>query len=121
MSHNRQEYYEKSSPGSSLTYDEWVKDVFWFPVGEEMRLKFDGFKLLKKHFPCHIIDQVAREEKPIKSKHLIFLARFCRQPYYIYGSDHIAFFDEEEAFIFKLCDGDIDNVEQIAPERLPDE
>lgn len=119
MTNPREKYYEKSTNGQQLTYDEWIKNVFWFPTGDGMRLKFEGCKLLKKYFPHHIVESIAGDDKPRTSKHLIFLARFCRQPYYIYGSEHIVFFDEEEAFIFKLCDGDIDNVEEVAPEKLP--
>lgn len=121
MSNPREKYYEKSLSvqGDLLDYDEWIKNVFWFPTGDGMRITFEGYQILSKHFPHYNIESDATAEKPRTAKHFIFLARFCRQPYYIYGSDYIVFFDEEEAFIFKLCDGDIDNVEEVAPERLP--
>ena len=46
------------------------------------------------------------------SKHYVFLTRYCKAPYYI-GMKSIVFFDEDEALIFKLCDGDIDNVKTV--------
>ena len=105
---------------TQLTFEDFCKSVFWHPVGDHKRLSHDGFIFLKSRLrdQCHEVDVFKKLDKStMPGKHFIFLARFCRKPYYI-GTNKIFFFDEEEAFLFKLCDGDIDNVKEVAPEKL---
>ena len=112
----RQKYFDATSAGQKFTFDEWMRVTFFHPIGDALRLSNDGLKLFKKHFSYHIVD--SNSENMVRtSGHFIFLARFCRQPYHI-GTKTITFFDEEEAFLFKLCDGDVDNVQAVAPEKL---
>ena len=113
----RQQYFDSTVSGQKYTYDEWMRVMFFHPIGDALRLSNDGLKLFKKHFPYHIVDSSNAETMIRTSGHFIFLARFCRQPYHI-GATTITFFDEEEAFLFKLCDGDVDNVQAVAPEKL---
>jgi len=112
----RQQYFAQIATGQKLTYQEWCREVFFHPIGDYMRLNRFGLELFKSHLTHHIVDSVT-DTGVRASKHYIFLSRFCRQPYYIAPSI-IVFFDEEEAFLFKLCDGDVDNVAEVAPEKL---
>ena len=116
MSSERQKYFDSTALGQKFTYDEWKKQVFFHPTGDGLRLSRDGLTIFKRHFPYHVVDSKS-ETNGRTSGHYIFLARFCRKPYYI-GLKRITFFDEEEAFLFKMCDGDVDNVKEISPERL---
>ena len=116
----REKYFEEI--GEQLSYNEWARYIFFYPTGDGLRLSIVGQTIMSIHYPSYTVDSKSefdsvpgREVR--KSKHYIFLARFCRKPYYI-SRDQIIFFDEEEAFLFKLCDGDIDNVQEVAPERL---
>lgn len=112
----RQKYFEKTAQGQKFTYNEWILAIFFHPMGDGLRLGGIGLKLFKKHFPYHIVESDPGPEHRT-SGHYLFLAQFCRQPYHI-GLKTITFFDEEEAFLFKLCDGNIDNVKDVAPEKL---
>ncbi len=112
----RQKYFDLTVYGQKYTYDEWMRVMFFHPIGDGLRLNNYGLVIFKKTFPYHIVDSKPGQEKRT-SGHYIFLARFCRQPYHI-GTKTITFFDEEEAFLFKLCDGNVDNVQAVAPEKL---
>jgi len=117
MSGERQKYFDlMSSSTFNLRSDEWMRNVFFHPIGDGLRLSNNGLKLFKTHFPYHTVESKPGPEHRT-SGHYIFLARFCRKPYHI-ALDTIIFFDEEEAFLFKMCDGDVDNVKEISPERL---
>ena len=73
--------------------------------------------MLRKHYKHHIVEVLAGSDKrEIPAKNYIFLARYCKAPYYI-GTDKLVFFDEDEAFLFKLCDGDIENVDQVTQDE----
>lgn len=103
-------------------YKIFCSNLFFHPGGEALRLCNDGVKFLEKYHTSHTIDIIEFQKSGtntsnMPSKHFVFLSRFCRKPYYI-GMKKIIFFDEEEAFLFKLCDGDIDNVKTVAPEKL---
>lgn len=116
MSNQRQKYFDSTAKGQKTTYDKWMREVFFHPMGDGLRLGNAGLKLFKKHFSYHVVDSNPGPGHRT-SGHYIFLARFCREPYHI-GSEAITFFDDEEAFLFKLCDGDVDNVKDVAPEKL---
>lgn len=105
-------------------YQKFCSKIFFHPGGKALRLRSDGLDFLKSYYPHYIVEisdginvATGSNTKGMPSKHYVFLTRFCRKPYYI-GSKRIVFFDEEEAFLFKLCDGDIDNVKAVAPEKL---
>lgn len=97
------------------TYKEFCAAVFFHPGGKALRLRFSGLDTLSKHYPHYDVEilDTTQNRKNMPSKHYVFLTRYCKAPYYI-GMNTIVFFDEDEALIFKLCDGDIDNVETVA-------
>lgn len=113
----RRAYFDEKVTDDTVTYEFWSPVVFFHPMGDGLRLSNHGAKVLAKLDTAYEIDSVEERERP--AKHYLFLARFCRKPYFI-GKSKIIFFDEEEAFLFKLCDGDIDNVQEVAPEKLDD-
>ncbi len=115
----RLEYYKEIGEESRTAFEIWVKATFFHPMGDGIRLHMAGLIYLETLVTCYDIDSDPGSE-PRPSKHYLFLARFCRKPYYI-GLKKITFFDEEEAFLFKLCDGNIDNVQEVSPEKLDDE
>ena len=112
----RQKIFDKAD--TKMKFDSFCKEFFWHPVGDALRLSNTGLTYLKECIPYFEVEVLDKNNiKSMPGKHFIYLARFCRKPYYI-GVREIVFFDEEEAFIFKLCDGDIENVREIAPEKL---
>ena len=123
MDFSRDAVYEdikKQDPESlkDFTFKEFCHAAYFHPVGSAKRLKNHGYMFLRKYYPCHEVEvPITEKRKNIPAKHYLFLARFCRKPYYI-GKKKIIFFDEEEGFLFKLCDGDIDNVKTVSPEML---
>ena len=112
----RQDYFTQIASDQKETYDDWCKRMFFHPIGGALRLNGTGVEEFQKFFTGHLVNAIDVEHQR-KSGDYIFLARFCRMPYYI-AHTYIMFFDEEEAFLFKLCDGNVDNVKDIAPERL---
>lgn len=127
MAHNNRQRIYKTileaghrPEGKLKDYKTFSASFFFFPAGDKLRLNYEGLEFLKKifePFEVEVVDQKSKRQIP--SKHYVFLAKFCRKPYYI-GNRRIVFFDDEEAFLFKMCDGDIDNVQEISPERLND-
>ncbi len=112
----RKEIFHSTNSDEQMSFEKFCKKNFWHPVGKALRLSDAGMKYLKTHLPCFEVDVVEKLDKSkMPGKHFIFLARYCKRPYYI-GTNKIFFFDEEEAFIFKLCDGDIENVKEISSE-----
>ena len=106
------------------SFSKFCSKIFFHPGGSALRINNNGLEFLKTYYPHYIIEVndninsvAGHNTKGMPSKHYVFLTRFCRKPYYI-GSKKIVFFDEEEAFLFKLCDGDIENVKAVAPEKL---
>ena len=96
-------------------YKEFCRAVFFHPVGSTLRLRHSGFKTLSAYYPHYMVEIMDKDQTRanMPSKHYVFLGRQCKAPYYI-GMHEIIFFDEDEAFIFKMCDGDIDNVKTIS-------
>jgi hypothetical protein len=127
MSQNkRQRIYDtilesgREPKGNLKDYNTFSSKFFFFPAGDKLRLNYEGLEFMKKifkPFEVEVIDQKSKRQIP--SKHYVYLAKFCRKPYYI-GNHRIVFFDDEEAFLFKMCDGDVDVVQEISPERLND-
>ena len=110
-------YWTESGKISSISdqYKKFCANVFFHPGGKSLRLNYDGVKILNKcfaSFKVDILDQTRSRER-MPSKHFVFLTRYCKAPYYI-GRQYITFFDEEEALVFKLCDGDIENVTSVS-------
>lgn len=110
----RKKIHEECGKNYSLSYQEFCAMIFFQPGGTTLRLKSYGWEILSNHYPSHIVHIVdkSRTRDKMPSKHYVFLTRYCKAPYYI-GLTAISFFDEEEAMVFKLCDGDIDNVKKI--------
>jgi len=96
------------------TYSNFVKSYFFHPGGDALRLSSLGLKYLSQYYTCHTIDVLEKGHSRTRmpSKHYVFLGKYCKTPYYI-DMYNIVFFDEETAFLFKLCDGDIDNVKSV--------
>lgn len=96
-------------------YKKFCANVFFQPGGNTLRLKTEGVTVLETYYTSHIVEIIDKTQtkKNMPAKHYVFLTRYCKGPYYI-GSRSITFFDEDEAFIFKMCDGDIDNVKTVA-------
>lgn len=119
MEWNRKNIYEtlkEAWPNEYMsTYKEFCAAVFFHPGGKTVRLRKDGVKTLEISYTSHIVEVLDRTKtkKNMPSKHFVFLTRYCKGPYYI-ATHEIIFFDEDEAFIFKMCDGDIDNVKEVA-------
>lgn len=111
------EKYPKHITPKIDTFEKFCLYVFWWPNGDFVRITWKGVLVLKKAYTCHEVSSINTGEHSSPSKHFLFLSKFCRKPYYI-GKDKIIFFDEEEALLFKLCDGDVDNVQQVSPEQL---
>lgn len=96
-------------------YKKFCADFFFHPGGKALRLRSIGVKLLSSCYTPHIVEIMDKKQsrKKMPAKHFVFLTRYCKGPYYI-GTHEIVFFEEDEAFIFKMCDGDIDNVKTVA-------
>ena len=117
MTTNRKRIYNKLvEKGLTINFKDFGPFAYWHPAGDGNRLRLEGLKLFKKYqFPYYTVEVLdGLDKKELPSKHYIFLARYCKNPYYI-GTDKIIFLDEEEAFVFKMCDGNIDNVKDISP------
>lgn len=97
-----------------LDYKKFCREVFFHPGGESLRLNFKGCGFLADYLPCNVVDIVDKTQSitTMPSKHYVFLSKYSKLPYYM-GKHTITFFDEEAAFLFKLCDGDIDNVKKV--------
>ena len=119
MEWNRKNIYEtlkEAWPNEHMsTYKEFCAGVFFQPGGKTLRLRSDGVKTLATCYTPHIVEVMdkTKTKKNMPSKHFVFLTRYCKGPYYI-ATHEIIFFDEDEAFIFKMCDGDIDNVKSVS-------
>lgn len=100
-----------------INFKEFCSTYFFHPGGDAIRLNYHGLNYLKQFLKCHTVECIDMKKQFMPAKHYVFLAKFCRRPYYI-GENYITFFDEEEAFLFKLCDGDIDNVKEVSPNSL---
>ncbi len=98
---------------TKIPFEEFCRDCFYHPAGDEKRLRQYGYMIFKKYFESYDIewsDNIVPEQLP--SKHLYWLTTECKQLYYI-GRDKIVFFDKNDAIIFKLCDGDMDTIEKV--------
>ena len=69
---------------------------------------------MEKFLPIYDVEIMDEDHNReiMPSKHFVFLMHYCKAPYYI-RKNGIIFLDEDEALIFKLCDGDIDNVKTV--------
>jgi hypothetical protein len=85
----------------------WCRTVWFYPTGDQIRLNWFGVGLFSEMLPSY---EVWIPEDRRKSKHYLFLNRYCKEPYYIEPGKAV-FFNENEAMVFKLCDGDLDNLE----------
>lgn len=110
-----EDFKEKYNQGDITSYKQFCANVFFQPGGKTLRLNSKGVKILELCYTSHIVEVMdkTQSKKTMPAKHFVFLTRYCKGPYYI-GAHQITFFDEDEAFIFKMCDGDIDNVKTVA-------
>ena len=96
------------------SYKTFCRETFWGPGGDSIRLKNNGLTYLKEYYTIHTVEVLGKLEKDnMPSKHFVYLSKYCKFPYYI-GTNRVMFLNEEEAFIFKMVDGDIDNVKDIS-------
>lgn len=124
MSFTRKEIYDDlkirdNEEFNDINFNDFCRMTFWHPgtITNAKRLKSSGLTILKQYYPHFVVDVFDKKPKAeIPAKHYVFLAKFCKKPYYI-GTNRIIFFDQEEAFIFKMCDGDVDNVKEVSAEE----
>ena len=118
MKWTRQQIFDdvrKKSPSyDKMSFKEFCASIFFHPGGKALRLRANGIAILKDFFPTFDVDIMDKEQskKNMPSKHFVFLMKYCKAPYYI-RNNGVIFLDEEEALIFKLCDGDIANVKNV--------
>ncbi len=123
MSFTRKEIYDDlkirdDEEFKDINFNDFCRMMFWHPgtTTSAKRLKSSGLTILKQYYPHFNVEVLDKKPKAeIPAKHYVFLAKYCKKPYYI-GTNKIIFFDQEEAFIFKMCDGDIDNVKEVSSE-----
>lgn len=103
------EELRNSYPDSPLPelqdYKQFAKKIFFSTSGDGKRVRYDFWKLFPD-FDRHEVE-TPYMLKDFPPKFYLFLSKTCERPYYI-GNHNIIFVDENEAFTFKLCDGDID-------------
>lgn len=83
--------------------------------GKGNRLSKIGLDIFSSFFRPYRID--FKEKKTFSGKHLLFLDRFCKLPFF-YNQKYIIVFDEEVAIQFKLTDFDLDGLIEINAEYL---
>lgn len=86
---------------SKLVYQIWnnPKD------NNSLRLSLAGYKFLVQDLKlkCYKFEF----DKPLANKHLLQLERFFQGIYYLIGAHKIVVFDEQEAAMLSLMDGDL--------------
>lgn len=106
----RQKYYQDFiAHPEAVDYKTWCQTVWFYPTGEQLRLNSLGVELFSQKFTPYTVLVPADRRK---AKHYLFLNRYCKKPYFI-EAGKVIFFDEHEAMVFKLCDGDFDNVDEL--------
>lgn len=108
----RQKYYQSFMQHPDITnYQDWCRQIWFHPAGKEIRLSSLGLALFREAQTMHTVRLSEKDRR--KAKHYIFLSKYCKEPYYI-DPEKVVFCDEHEAMVFKLCDGDFDNVNEIS-------
>jgi len=97
-----------------IDFKKLCAEIYFHPGGDTLRLSFKGLVFLSDYLPSNKVDVLIENQnrKTMPSKHYVFLTRYNKMPYYI-GGKYITFFDEDAAFLFKMCDGDIENVKEV--------
>jgi len=93
---------------TNVPFDEFCLDFFYYPVGDQKRLRNYGNKILKKIYPIYEVkwsERIAPAQIPVK--HIIWLSNKCTQLYYV-GINSITLYDKDEAIMFKMCDADLE-------------
>lgn len=76
------------------------------PVNDfSLRVSFVGFKILTADFQLKFYQ--FESEKPLINRHLLVLERFFPSPYFILNGKKFIVFEEQEATMLTLRDGDI--------------
>lgn len=96
----------------NISFEEFCRDVFYYPIGNQKRLRHYGYRLLKTIYTSYEVSWgKAQLPSDISSKHVLWLARNCKHLYYV-GSNSIVLFDKDEAILFKMCDANLEIISE---------
>ena len=99
-------YIELAGPDTSLNYQELKKAVWWnFTDNNSLRLTAYGFRFLIK--VLNITHYSFTLKQRLANKNLIQLERFFPGVYFLYRNELIIVFDESDASMLALLDGDL--------------
>jgi len=92
----------------------WQRRIWFNPVdNESLRLNLIGYQFLMDNVKLKGYEYTLKS--PLSSKNLIQLERYFQGPYYLFQNKKIIVFDETEASMLSLMDGDLrsylDNLE----------
>ena len=92
----------------------WQRRIWFNPVdNESLRLNLVGYQFLMDNVKLKGYEY--KLKSPLSSKNLIQLERYFQGPYYLFQNKKIIVFDETEASMLSLMDGDLrsylDNLE----------
>lgn len=99
-------YLELAGPESALNYQELKKALWWnFTDNNSLRLTSYGFRFLVKvikipHYTFTLKQRLA-------NKNLLQLERYFPGVYFLYRNELIIVFDESDASMLALLDGDL--------------
>ena len=84
----------------------WQRRIWFNPVdNESLRLNLIGYQFLMDNVKLKGYDYTLKS--PLSSKNLIQLERYFQGPYYLFQNKKIIVFDETEASMLSLMDGDL--------------
>lgn len=99
-------YLELAGPETDLNYQELRKAVWWnFTDNNSLRLTPYGFRFLVK--VLNITHYSFTLKQRLANKNLIQLERFFPGVYFLYRNELIIVFDEGDASMLALLDGDL--------------
>lgn len=92
----------------------WQRRIWFNPVdNKSLRLNLVGYQFLMDNVKLKGYEYTLKS--PLSSKNLIQLERYFQGPYYLFQNKKIIVFDETEASMLSLMDGDLrsylDNLE----------
>jgi hypothetical protein len=84
----------------------WQRRIWFNPVdNESLRLNLVGYQFLMDNVKLKGYEY--KLKSPLSSKNLIQLERYFQGPYYLFQNKKIIVFDETEASMLSLMDGDL--------------
>lgn len=84
----------------------WQRRIWFNPVdNESLRLNLIGYQFLMDNVKLKGYEYTLKS--PLSSKNLIQLERYFQGPYYLFQNKKIIVFDETEASMLSLMDGDL--------------